>query len=129
MANCFFAPLLLSEHFRQVNCSLFGVSSALTIHLSQRDLLGIGIAIIGAVTVVLASDASDTRLDPDGLLLAISQTSFIVYSCIYVAGAIILATLSEGRVGKTWVFVDIGLCALFGPSFLPTVKDDFMIAG
>ncbi|KIM46009.1 hypothetical protein M413DRAFT_441076 [Hebeloma cylindrosporum] len=96
IANCFFAPLLLGEHFR------------------KRDLLGVAIAIIGAVTVVLASNASDTRLDPDGLLQAISQTSFIVYSCIYVGGALILATLSEGRIGKTWVFVDIGLCALFG---------------
>ncbi|KDR83559.1 hypothetical protein GALMADRAFT_235781 [Galerina marginata CBS 339.88] len=96
MANCFFAPLLLGEYFR------------------MKDLLGVAIAIIGAVTVVLASNASDTRLDPDGLLNAISQTTFIVYSCVYIAGAIVLATLSEGRIGKTWVFVDIGLCALFG---------------
>ena len=82
--------------------------------IPQIDLLGILIAIIGAVTVVLASNASDSRLGPDELLKAISQTSFIVYSSIYVAGAILLATLSEGSFGRTWVFVDIGLCALFG---------------
>ena len=82
--------------------------------IPQIDLLGILIAIIGAVTVVLASNASDSRLGPDELLEAISQTSFIVYSSIYVAGAIFLATLSEGSIGRTWVFVDIGLCALFG---------------
>ncbi|KAG6832949.1 hypothetical protein H0H92_004833 [Tricholoma furcatifolium] len=63
MANCFFAPLLLGERFR------------------KRDLIGILIAIIGAVTVVLASNASNTRLDPDALLHAISQTPFIIYSC------------------------------------------------
>ncbi|KAF5388086.1 hypothetical protein D9615_000244 [Tricholomella constricta] len=96
MANCVFAPLLLGERFR------------------KRDLLGILIAIIGAVTVVLASNASDTRLDPEALLHAISQTAFIVYSCVYIAGAIILATLSQGQIGRQWVFVDIGLCALFG---------------
>ncbi|KAF8974374.1 magnesium transporter NIPA-domain-containing protein [Flammula alnicola] len=96
MANCFFAPLLLGEHFR------------------KRDLIGVAIAILGAVTVVLASNASDTRLDPDGLLRAISQLPFLVYSCVYVAGAIILATLSEGAIGKKWVFIDIGLCSIFG---------------
>jgi hypothetical protein len=80
----------------------------------QLDLFGIVIAMIGAVTVVLASDASDTRLGPDELLKAISQTSFIVYSSIYVVGVVLLATLSQGSIGRTWVFIDIGLCALFG---------------
>jgi hypothetical protein len=80
----------------------------------QRDLLGILIAIIGAVTVVLASNASDVRLDPDALVRAICQTPFIIYSCIYICGAIILATLSHGNIGRQWVFVDVGLCALFG---------------
>ncbi|KAJ7095234.1 DUF803-domain-containing protein [Mycena belliarum] len=96
VANCIFAPLMLSERFR------------------KRDILGILIAVIGAVTVVLASNASDTRLDPDALLLAISQTPFIVYSCVYVVGIIVLSILSEGIAGRKWVFVDVGLCALFG---------------
>ena len=80
----------------------------------QRDLLGILIAIIGAVTVVLASNSSDTRLDPDALIRAISQKAFIIYSCIYIAGAVVLAGLSQGSFGRQWVFVDVGLCALFG---------------
>ncbi|KAF9535114.1 magnesium transporter NIPA-domain-containing protein [Crepidotus variabilis] len=96
MANCFFAPLLLREHFK------------------KRDLLGVLIAVIGAITVVLASNASDTRLDMDALLKALRQTPFIVFSCIYVVGAVTLATLSEWEVGRKHVFVDVGLCALFG---------------
>ncbi|KAJ7742417.1 magnesium transporter NIPA-domain-containing protein [Mycena maculata] len=96
MANCVFAPLMLGERFR------------------KRDIFGILIAVVGAVTVVLASNASDTRLDPDALLLAISQTPFIVYSCTYLVGIIVLSLLSEGSAGKQWVFVDVGLCALFG---------------
>ncbi|KAJ7283838.1 magnesium transporter NIPA-domain-containing protein [Mycena rebaudengoi] len=96
MANCVFAPVMLGERFR------------------KRDLFGILIAVIGAVTVVLASNASDTRLDPDALLIAISQPAFIVYSGVYVAGIIVLSVLSEGKVGKQWVFVDVGVCALFG---------------
>lgn len=69
---------------------------------------------MGAITVVLSSNTSNSRLGPDALLGAISQRPFLVYSCIYVAGASVLATLSEGEIGKTWVFVDVGLCALFG---------------
>ncbi|THV08716.1 DUF803-domain-containing protein [Dendrothele bispora CBS 962.96] len=96
VANCFFSPFLLGERFR------------------KRDLFGVIIAIIGAVTVVLSSNASDGRLNPDGLIRAISQTPFIVYSCVYIVGIMILAYLSPGPIGRDWVFVDVGLCALFG---------------
>lgn len=82
--------------------------------LPQRDLFGILVAIIGAVTVVLSSNASDTRLDPEALLSAISQPTFIVYTLIYAIGAVVLACLSQREVGKTYVFIDVGLCALFG---------------
>lgn len=83
----------------------------------QRDLFGIFIAIIGAVTVVLSSNASDTRLDPEALVTAICQLPFLIYSCIYIFGAITLSILSEGRFGRQWVFIDVGLCALFGKWF------------
>ncbi|KAF9076349.1 magnesium transporter NIPA-domain-containing protein [Rhodocollybia butyracea] len=96
VANCLFSPLILGERFR------------------KRDIFGILIAIIGAITVVLSSNASDSRLDPRGLVRAISQTPFIVYSCIYVVGAIILASLSRSSYGRRYALVDIGLCALFG---------------
>ncbi|KAJ6516066.1 magnesium transporter NIPA-domain-containing protein [Mycena sanguinolenta] len=96
MANCVFAPLMLGERFR------------------KRDILGILIAVVGAITVVLASNASDTRLDPDALLVAISQIPFIVYAGVYLVGIIILSILSEGQAGRQHVFVDVGLCALFG---------------
>ncbi|KAG8939108.1 hypothetical protein FRC00_014188, partial [Tulasnella sp. 408] len=43
VANCFFAPLMLKERFR------------------KRDLLGIAVAIVGAITVVIASKSSDVR--------------------------------------------------------------------
>lgn len=84
--------------------------------VGQRDLVGVCIAIIGAVTVVLASDASDTRLDADNLLHAILQIPFLVFSVIYAVGVIILAGLSESRLGGRFVVIDVGLCALFGMS-------------
>lgn len=72
------------------------------------------IAIVGAVTVVLSANPSDVRLDPSGLLKAMGQQAFLVYATVYVIGAIILSTLSEGSMGKRWVYVDVGLCAIFG---------------
>jgi len=96
VANCMFSPLILGERFR------------------KRDIFGVLISIIGAVTVVLSSNASDTRLNPGGLVHAISQTPFIIYACIYAVGALVLAFLSPTSYGKQHVLVDVGLCALFG---------------
>lgn len=96
IANCIFAPLLLNERFR------------------SRDILGVFIAIIGAVTVVIATNPSEAHLDPETLLQAVAQKAFIIYSCVYILGAITLAGLSESDVGRRWVFVDVGMCALFG---------------
>ena len=66
------------------------------------------------MTVVFSANTSDTRLDRDALIEAITQKPFIVYSIIYVAGAFILAWLSASQRGRDWIFVDVGLCALFG---------------
>ncbi|TFK92970.1 DUF803-domain-containing protein [Polyporus arcularius HHB13444] len=96
IANCIFAPLMLKERFR------------------KRDFLGIIIAIIGAVTVVLSTNPSGTRLDPDGLVKAITTRPFEIYAITYVAGIVILSGLSEGPAGKRLVYVDVGICALFG---------------
>jgi len=89
---------------------------AVLMRFIKRDLLGIAIAILGAVTVVLSSNPSSTRLSPEALVAAISQRAFVVYSIVYIVCAIILASLSEGRAGRRWVYVDVGLCALFGTS-------------
>ncbi|EJD53775.1 DUF803-domain-containing protein [Auricularia subglabra TFB-10046 SS5] len=96
IANCFFAPLILHEKFR------------------KRDLLGIALTILGAVTVISAAKTSDLRLDPDGLLAAIKQRVFIIYSAICIACAVVLIGLSRQSYGNDWIVIDIGICALFG---------------
>ncbi|TCD66821.1 hypothetical protein EIP91_000899 [Steccherinum ochraceum] len=96
IANCLFAPLILGERFHKL------------------DLFGILVAIIGAVTVVLSTNPSDDRLDPAGLLKAMGQQAFIVYTIVYIIGAVVLSSLSEGALGKRWVYVDVGLCGIFG---------------
>lgn len=82
--------------------------------ITQRDIFGIVLAILGAVTVVLSANPSDVRLNPDGLIRAISQRPFVILSVVYVLGATILVSLSSRRVGQEVVYVDIGACALFG---------------
>ncbi|KAG1753876.1 magnesium transporter NIPA-domain-containing protein [Suillus paluster] len=99
IANCFFAPLILKERFR------------------VHDLAGILLAIVGAITVVLSTPSSDDGpppLTPDALIIAISQRSFVIFTIIYLVGAVILAGLSEGSLGRRVAVVDIGLCAIFG---------------
>jgi hypothetical protein len=86
-------------------------------------MFGIALAIMGAVTVVLSSNASDPPLSPEKLLEAISQHAFLIFSLVYVIGAFILMGLSEGGAGRRWVLVDVGLCALFG------AQDPFIHAG
>lgn len=83
----------------------------------QRDLLGILLAVIGASTVVLSSPSPDGPppvLTAGALLEAITQRSFLVFSIVYIALAVVLGVLSEGPVGKRIVVVDVGLCAVFG---------------
>lgn len=75
------------------------------------------VAIVGAVTVVLSANPSDVQLDPEGLIRAFSQRPFLIYSIVYIVGAIILSGLSESEFGKRHVFVDVGLCGLFGMFF------------
>ncbi|VDC06140.1 unnamed protein product [Peniophora sp. CBMAI 1063] len=96
VANCFFSPLILHERFR------------------KRDLFGVAVAIIGAVTVVLSVHASDARLSPEQILEAISQTVFEAFACVYIVGAFILVNLSARPIGDKYVLIDVGCCALFG---------------
>lgn len=56
------------------------------------------------------------QLDPDALIDAITRTVFVVYSIICVVLAITLAILSNRPIGQELVWIDLGLCALFGES-------------
>ncbi|ORX37569.1 magnesium transporter NIPA-domain-containing protein [Kockovaella imperatae] len=97
IANCIFAPLILRERFH------------------AKELIGMGLAIVGAVTVVYSSNASNPRLDPDGLVHAIRQVPFIVYTCLNLVAMVILSLLSRShKYGAKYIGIDVGVCALFG---------------
>ena len=50
----------------------------------------------------------------EGLITALTQPIFITYSILSLVGSILLAIISEGDKGREWVWVDVGLCAIFG---------------
>ncbi|KAI9850929.1 MAG: hypothetical protein M1838_004815 [Thelocarpon superellum] len=95
VSNCVIAPIMLKEHFR------------------RRDLLGVIIAIGGAVTVVLSAKPSDTVLGPDEILDAITRWEFELYVAITVT-LIALGMWASSRYGHRTILIDLGLVALFG---------------
>lgn len=96
IANAAFAPLILHEHFR------------------AKDLLGIALAIAGAVMVVLSADTQDQpTLDPDEILQAIGRLSFEIYAVV-VAILLTLLTYLSNRLGDRYIIIDLGAVALFG---------------
>jgi len=76
--------------------------------------VGLALCIVGVVTIVLGGGTSGVRLDPDGLIAAISQRIFIAYSVFNVVLVTPLALLSDRPIGHRLVWIDLGTCALFG---------------
>lgn len=54
------------------------------------------------------------QLDHTGLIRAITRRPFIIYATVCVVLIGVFGVLSAGSAGKRWVFVDVGLCSLFG---------------
>ncbi|ORY76361.1 magnesium transporter NIPA-domain-containing protein [Protomyces lactucae-debilis] len=95
IANVFLAPLLLKERFRRI------------------DLLGVAIAIGGAVTVVSSVPPDQPELKPKQIWKAVGQLPFQIYLVISVCLMLVLARLSRTR-GEQNILIDLGLVALLG---------------
>jgi hypothetical protein len=110
----------------------------------SQDTLGVGLAIIGASTIVLSARTTQPALDPPALIRALSQVAFIVYSSTVCAPSfslcpassnrvrlttsiayslpangsavctVVLAVLAESGYDSRHLLVDIVLCALLG---------------
>ncbi|KAK0521674.1 hypothetical protein OC835_006811 [Tilletia horrida] len=96
LSNVIIAPILLHERFR------------------PRDLGGIFLAIIGAVTVVYSSRQDDPQLGPGALWDAIKRSIFLIYMAVVLSLGAALAALSLTRLGDRFVLLDVGTCAIFG---------------
>lgn len=95
ISNCIIAPVLLKEPFR------------------ARDVMGVLVSVAGAVVIVWSAEKEETKLGPDEILDAISQTAFEVYFGVTCALILVLMRLSS-KYGHKTVMIDLGLVALFG---------------
>ncbi|ODN84918.1 hypothetical protein, variant [Cryptococcus amylolentus CBS 6039] len=96
IANCVFAPLILGERFY------------------KREIFGMALAIIGAVTVVWSSSTTNPRLDPDQLLHALTRTPFLIYTSLNLLLLLPLLFLSRLPIATRILPIDVAICALFG---------------
>ncbi|EKD02358.1 hypothetical protein A1Q2_03337 [Trichosporon asahii var. asahii CBS 8904] len=97
IANCFFAPLILRESF------------------TRRNVLGMTLAIVGAVTVVWsATDSKPRQMSPDELLQAVLAPAFLIYTGLNILLLVPLTILSGTQYGARWIGIDVGTCALYG---------------
>jgi magnesium transporter len=95
ISNCLIAPLMLKERFR------------------KRDLLGVLIAIAGAVVVVLSARNTEAKLGPDELWETIERWEFLTYVIITLVSIAVLIYI-EPKYGRRTILVDLGLVALCG---------------
>ncbi|BEI81089.1 hypothetical protein CcaverHIS002_0202490 [Cutaneotrichosporon cavernicola] len=96
IANCVFAPLVLHERF------------------TKRNVLGVALAILGAITVVWSGKGSNPRLSPDELIAAIIAPPMIALMAVTAVLIGIGVWLSNEPFGAQHIVVDVGTCALFG---------------
>ena len=97
ISNCIIAPFFLKERFR------------------KRDLLGVVIAVGGAVTVVLSANDSNPKLGPKEIWGLISTWEFETYLGITI-GLIVALMWASSKYGDKIIFIDLGLVGLFGES-------------
>ncbi|BGP35093.1 hypothetical protein JCM10296v2_006923 [Rhodotorula toruloides] len=96
IANVFLPPVIVREPFR------------------KKDLVGVGIAIIGGATVVYASRQRDVKLTPSEFVEAVSRPLFIAYAVVCTVAMSALAYFSRTKAGDRFVLVDLSLCAIAG---------------
>ncbi|EFP82960.2 uncharacterized protein PGTG_09928 [Puccinia graminis f. sp. tritici CRL 75-36-700-3] len=96
VGNCVAAPVLLGERFK------------------KRDWLGIGLVIIGTITIVLSSPRTSEALSPDQLARAIRQLGFILYAALCLSAILLLICLSSTQWANRFIGIDVGLCAISG---------------
>ncbi|KAF2143068.1 uncharacterized protein K452DRAFT_286696 [Aplosporella prunicola CBS 121167] len=95
ISNCIIAPILLKEPFR------------------KRDLLGVLVAVAGAVTVVLGAPDNNPKLGPHELWDLFTRWEFETYAGITLVTMAFLMWASK-EYGKKSIFIDLGLVGLFG---------------
>ncbi|KAK2734900.1 hypothetical protein FQN55_002469 [Onygenales sp. PD_40] len=95
ISNCIIAPFMLKETFR------------------RRDMLGVLVAVAGAVTIVFSAKSSETKIGPGEIWGMITQWEFELYLGLTVALILGLMWVSK-EYGRKSILIDLGLVGLFG---------------
>lgn len=95
ISNCIIAPIMLKERFR------------------ARDLLGVVIAVGGAVTVVVSAKVNNPKLGPHEIGDLLKRWEFLTYLGV-TCGTIIVLMFLSNKYGDRTVVIDIGLVGLLG---------------
>lgn len=95
ISNCIIAPIMLKERFR------------------ARDLLGVIIAVGGAVTVVVSAKVNNPKLGPHEIGDLLKRWEFLTYFGI-TCGTIIVLMFLSNKYGERTVVIDIGVAGLLG---------------
>lgn len=79
------------------------------------DILGIILAVAGAVAVVIcAQSASDPPLDARALWIALERPTFLVFATVMLTLGVLLMWLCRSTLGARTVLVHVGVCSVFG---------------
>ncbi|WFD02037.1 hypothetical protein MOBT1_000715 [Malassezia obtusa] len=79
------------------------------------DLIGIFLAVVGAVAVVSSAGPSGSEpLDPERLWLELIRPTFVVYTGAMLVLAAVLMSLCYTSIGKRSILAHVGTCAVFG---------------
>ncbi|TIA93567.1 hypothetical protein E3P99_00043 [Wallemia hederae] len=96
VANCLFSPLLLGESF------------------GLQEVVGSALCIIGAFVLIASNTGRDGKVDYDTLLDAIRRPAFQLYLLTVLISIGVLMALSNKRIGRRTVTVDVAICSLLG---------------
>jgi drug/metabolite transporter (DMT)-like permease len=89
--------------------------------LCVRNLLGVALAIIGAVIIVTYAPSSDRQLTMDVLVSYMSETGFLVFVAVICSGIVGLYCLSDA-IKKRYVVVYTLICSLTGALTVMCIK-------
>lgn len=83
--------------------------------MTHSDLLGIVLAILGAVAVVSSIGPSGSEpMDPPALWSALACPTFVVYALLMLALGIGLMMACHTSIGRRSILVHVGVCGVFG---------------
>ncbi|WFD29553.1 hypothetical protein MSPP1_000562 [Malassezia sp. CBS 17886] len=129
-----FAPASLVAPLGAVSLLSNVVTAPMLLHetLAASDVVGVALAVAGAITVVSAAGPSTAPpFTPHELWAALERPAFVAYTCVMLALGLALVALCATRVGAHSVLAHVAVCAVFGAFTVLATKgiSSFLVLG